>query len=135
ARGDSVWLFALDGTLGPAETGDGAPTASTTPQGAADVANGRRVYESACGFCHGETGEGGHGGGPTLAAVTSAAAASRIVAEGRNDMPAFGDTLTPEQIRDVAAFVATQFAGLPGPESPGPPTASPGPPSPPEPPR
>jgi mono/diheme cytochrome c family protein len=29
----------------------------------------------------------------------------QVVTEGRNDMPAFGGALTPEQIRDVSAYV------------------------------
>src|SRR5690606_22458882 len=86
---------------------------SNAAQGPANIANGRTVYDAACGFCHGDTGEGGHGGGPVLTAVESAAAVSRIVADGRNDMPAFGGALTPEQIRDVGVFVAAQLAGRP----------------------
>jgi mono/diheme cytochrome c family protein len=32
-------------------------------------------------------------------------ATAQIVSEGRGDMPAFGTTLTPEQIRDVSMYV------------------------------
>ena len=32
-----------------------------------------------------------------------------LVSEGRNEMPPFGASLTPEQIRDVAAYVATKL--------------------------
>ena len=112
-RGDSVWLFGLDGTLGPAEPDDAVLTTSTAAQGPANVLNGRRVYATACGSCHGDTGEGGHGGGPALTTVASAAAVARIVEEGRNDMPAFRGALTPEEIRDVASFVAIDLAGQP----------------------
>src|SRR5690606_34159148 len=80
-RGDSVWLFGLDGTLGPAEPDDAVLTTSTAAQGPANVLNGRRVYATACGSCHGDTGEGGHGGGPALTTVASAAAVARIVEE------------------------------------------------------
>jgi mono/diheme cytochrome c family protein len=31
------------------------------------------------------------------------------VSEGRNDMPPFAAALTPAQIRDVAAYVATKL--------------------------
>jgi len=31
----------------------------------------------------------------------------QIVSEGRNAMPQLGSSLTPEQVRDVAAYVAT----------------------------
>jgi mono/diheme cytochrome c family protein len=33
-----------------------------------------------------------------------------VVTAGRNAMPAFGEVLTPEQIRAVAAFVAESLA-------------------------
>jgi mono/diheme cytochrome c family protein len=58
-------------------------------------------------FCHGEQGDGGHGGGRALRAATDPSLVVQTVSEGRNDMPPFAAALTPEQIRDVAAYVAT----------------------------
>jgi mono/diheme cytochrome c family protein len=78
---------------------------SRETEGTADPAAGKIVYEAACTFCHGAAGEGGHGGGKALA-VRSADTVVLIVSEGRNDMPPFGGALTPEQIRDVSAYVA-----------------------------
>ena len=80
-------------------------------EGAADPDAGKAVYETACVFCHGEQGEGGHGGGPTLQAMTNEAVVLQLVSEGRNAMPAFGGgSLTAQQIRDVAAYVSDQLA-------------------------
>jgi quinohemoprotein ethanol dehydrogenase len=110
ARGDSVWLFALDGTLGPATP---AGTLLTFAPGGApgNAEAGQTVYDTACTFCHGEKGEGGHGGGPSLAAAHSVNTVLQIVSEGRNDMPAFGKGgLSERQIRDVAAYVAETLA-------------------------
>ena len=70
-----------------------------------DLAVGRSVFEKACGGCHGVSGEGGHGGGPALAGATNRSTVAQVVREGRNDMPAFGRLLSPEQIRDVSAHV------------------------------
>ena len=42
-----------------------------------------------------------------LAAAVNEALIIQTVSEGRNAMPPMGAALTPEQIRDVAAFVAT----------------------------
>ena len=42
--------------------------------------------------------------------MANVAAVAEIVDAGRNNMPAFA-TLTAEQIRDVAAYVAEQLAG------------------------
>ena len=110
ARGDSVWLFGLDGAL------DAVPPAGSlmsfapgaTAPGNAD--SGGAVYTTACVACHGEQGEGGHGGGPTLQAMKNAAVVLQVVSEGRNAMPAMAGTLTAEQIRDVAAYVSERLA-------------------------
>jgi alcohol dehydrogenase (cytochrome c) len=111
AKGDSVWLFSLEGTLDPVPAASTVMTFSGVLGGPADRANGRAVYEAACLFCHGEEGTGGHGGGPTLANATSVGAFAQIVSEGRGDMPAFGTTLMAEQIRDVSAYVIEQLLG------------------------
>jgi alcohol dehydrogenase (cytochrome c) len=110
AKGDSVWLFGLDGTIEPAVPGDAIPAVSSNVSGPANLDNGRAVYDAACLFCHGEQGEGGHGGGPTLAAATGAGVVAQLVAEGRNDMPAFEGALSAEQIRDVSAYVVERLA-------------------------
>ena len=110
ARGDSLWLFSLAGTLEPALPAGALMTFGPGAGGPPNIDNGATVYTTACVFCHGEQGEGGHGGGPTLQQLRSNAVALQVVSEGRNAMPAFGTALTPEQIRDVAAFVAERLA-------------------------
>jgi mono/diheme cytochrome c family protein len=108
-KGDSVWLFGLDGTLPAAPPPGAAMLFSREAEGTADPAAGKTVYETACVFCHGERGESGHGGGKALTAATNADLIVQIVSEGRNAMPPLGATLTAEQIRDVAAYVATML--------------------------
>lgn len=105
AHGDSVWLFSLDGQMDPVEPvgQGGASEAAVSP--VADLAVGRAVFENACGACHGASGEGGHGGGPALVGAVNRLAVAQVVRDGRNDMPAFGRLLSPEQIRDVSAHV------------------------------
>jgi mono/diheme cytochrome c family protein len=110
ARGDSLWLFALDGTLEPAPPAGSLMTFSPATTGPANVENGETVFKTACVFCHGEQGEGGHGGGPTLQQLRSAAVVMQMATEGRNAMPAFGTSLSSEQIRDVAAYVIERLA-------------------------
>jgi len=112
AKGDSIWLFALDGTLEqttPGDTANPLTAAQTPPPVTADAGNGRMVYDVACTFCHGEDGAGGHGGGPTLLTQRDAAAVARIVAEGRGDMPPFGATLSADQISNVSAFIVERL--------------------------
>jgi alcohol dehydrogenase (cytochrome c) len=108
AKGDNVWLFALDGTLGQVDPGGSTPSLGPgagpqAPQ--ANLANGETLYAATCVFCHGEEATGGHGGGPTLKNASSAAAVAQVVTDGRNSMPALGGALSAEQIRDVSAYV------------------------------
>jgi alcohol dehydrogenase (cytochrome c) len=120
-RGDSVWLFGLDGTLPPVEQGvrvsrlaeappevSGTATA-TAATGQVDVVNGEALYEETCVICHGVDGKGGHGGGPPLNELADVAAALNVITAGRNNMPPFGQTLTAEQIRDISAYVVEEL--------------------------
>jgi alcohol dehydrogenase (cytochrome c) len=108
-KGDSVWLFALDGTLGPTTLPGSSTLVTDAGDGTGDATKGKDVFMTACMFCHGERGEGGHGGGKPLVDARDPAFVRQIVTDGRNDMPTFGAALTAEQIRDVAAFVATML--------------------------
>ena len=77
----------------------------------ANLAGGQQFYEQACVICHGADGKGGHGGGAPLVAVKDLGAAIQTVTSGRNNMPPFGTAFTPEQIRDVSAYVVEALAG------------------------
>src|SRR4029450_12960041 len=118
ARGDSVWLFSLDGTLGPVQAGTpvsrnvpetSAPApavAAVTPRiSEANLVEGKRIFTRNCAVCHGDDGKGGHTGGAPLDRVTDLNAAIQTVTAGRNNMPPFRSAFTPEQIRDVSAYV------------------------------
>jgi alcohol dehydrogenase (cytochrome c) len=122
AKGDSVWLFGLDGTLPPAAERDterrvtsAAPAPSTpstpsTPQAgdaAALVLAGEDVFKTACVPCHGEDGLGGHGGGAPLDQVKDPALVVMMINDGRGSMPPLAGMLTPEQVRAVAAYVTS----------------------------
>jgi alcohol dehydrogenase (cytochrome c) len=105
AKGDSVWLFSLEGTLDAVAPPGSVMSFSGLNEGAADIAKGSIVYRAACLYCHGENGTGGEGGGGPVGSVATLGALAQVVSEGRGDMPAFGTTLTPEQIRDVGTYV------------------------------
>jgi len=109
AKGDGVWLFGLDGTLDPAPAPSTAALVTRVDEAAADPERGKEVYATACVFCHGEQGDGGHGGGKPLVDANNAAIVAQVVTDGRNEMPAFAAALTGQQIRDVAAYVATML--------------------------
>jgi quinohemoprotein ethanol dehydrogenase len=117
-HGDDLWLFGLDGTLGPASApgaGQGTghagepppPPPPSTGNTAGNAAAGTSVFAQNCATCHGATGRGGNGG-PDLTAIPSAKTLSVVVNQvtnGGGGMPAFKGTLTQQQIDDVAAYV------------------------------
>jgi PQQ-dependent dehydrogenase (methanol/ethanol family) len=115
AHGDSLWLFSLDGTMGPAPApGAGSGTGHAGEggeQGTGDPAAGKTVFADNCAGCHGVSGTGGNGG-PDLTAIPSAkdeAAVLKQVQKGGGGMPAFEGTLTQKQIQDVTAYVTQEI--------------------------
>ncbi len=134
AHGDNLWLFSLDGTLGPAKPGGAAEQGehagqnegqveqeqSTTPEpaqggdgGAAASADGEQLFSDNCGTCHGLDGTGGNGG-PDLTGIPSAGDIDAVidqVTNGGGGMPAFDGQLSPQEIEDVAAYVTQAIAG------------------------
>jgi alcohol dehydrogenase (cytochrome c) len=79
----------------------------------AGAQSGAQLFEQACVVCHGSDGRGGHGGGAPLDGVVDLAVAVATVTGGRNNMPAFASVFTPEQIRDVSAYVVEALAARP----------------------
>src|SRR5690349_18855702 len=61
ARGDSVWLFGLDGTLPPVPPGTpvSRQVVAAAPTGQPNLVTGKQVYEQACVVCHEADGKGG----------------------------------------------------------------------------
>jgi quinohemoprotein ethanol dehydrogenase len=106
ARGDSVWLFSLDGTLDevPAASQSSGPRLTRNADVAVSLDDGMTAYFNSCVFCHGLDGTGGHGG-PAFSTARSADEIARIVAGGGNVMPAFGSFLDDAAIANVSAWV------------------------------
>jgi quinohemoprotein ethanol dehydrogenase len=79
----------------------------------ADAAAGGEVFSENCSTCHGADGHGGNGG-PDLSTMPLAqeqAGAEKQVTNGGGGMPAFGGTLSPEEIKNVAAYVVEEIVG------------------------
>jgi mono/diheme cytochrome c family protein len=115
-------MFSLHGTMKslPAGGGPGGAAAAFGPRSRpaevdrpVDVDHGRQLYAEACIACHGEAGDGGHGGGPTLVAGLPAETIQAVASAGRNTMPAFGAVYTPADIRDVARYIVDVLAAKP----------------------
>jgi mono/diheme cytochrome c family protein len=95
----SALILAMN--VGDSETLSAAPATPTDP--------GQAVFVKAgCGGCHALAAAGGAGTvGPNLDQLRPAASAvSTIVAQGRGAMPAFSGQLTPDEIDQVADYVA-----------------------------
>ncbi|MEO6080623.1 MAG: PQQ-binding-like beta-propeller repeat protein [Steroidobacteraceae bacterium] len=123
-RGDGIWMFSLDGKIGPIVASvDGAPAgggrggapvaAAAAPDKPLDLAAGESIYKVACLACHGADGTGGHGGGPTLIGKLDAAQIRAVTMTGRNNMPTFRGIYDANQIRDVAEHIVQQLASKP----------------------
>jgi cytochrome c551 len=81
--------------------------------GAPNAEMGEEIFAENCSVCHGATGHGG-GGGPDLRTMPKAkeqAGAEEQVTNGGGGMPAFGGTLSEEEISNVAAYVVEDIVG------------------------
>ena len=99
-------------TTGTTETTtSGTTTTATTPAGKGDPTAGKQVFLSvaACGGCHTLADAGSSGNvGPNLDDVMPAY--DKVVTQvtnGGGAMPPFKDTLSAQQIADVAAYVSS----------------------------
>jgi mono/diheme cytochrome c family protein len=106
-----TWITALAVTvvLTGAATACGGSNKPVTDTGTVPTTfSGRDIYAQKCAICHGAQGEGG--AGPRLAGQVAAAKFPRVeneetyVRDGNKSMPAFGQSLSPDQIRAVVAF-------------------------------
>jgi len=107
-KGDGIWLFSLDGTLDefdPDHPADDAAALRLPADRTADIANGESIYKAACVYCHGEEGEGSEGGGKSISSGLGVEGVFAVLNDGRNQMPAFGAAMTPEQMHDLATYI------------------------------
>src|SRR5918996_4283264 len=105
----------------PTETTPTAPEPTTgetettppPPGGEGDPAAGKEVFTANCGSCHTLADAGTTGTiGPNLdESQPSVELAVDRVTNGQGVMPPFADTLSEQQIQDVAAYVSTATRG------------------------
>jgi mono/diheme cytochrome c family protein len=90
------------------EGGQGEPGEGEAEGGGGNAELGAAVFGEHCSTCHGATGHGGNGGPDltTMPLAQSEEGAIEQVTNGGGGMPAFGGTLSEEEIENVAAYVA-----------------------------
>jgi mono/diheme cytochrome c family protein len=78
---------------------------------AGDATPGATIFSGNCARCHGAEGSGGLGpqlsGGAVLDRFPDAADEIEFVTRGRGGMPAFGGTLSAEEIQQVVQYTRT----------------------------
>ncbi|QTE28378.1 cytochrome bc1 complex diheme cytochrome c subunit [Pengzhenrongella sicca] len=98
--------------------GPSIPTDDQVDGSQGDVANGMALFRTNCAMCHNAVGAGGAlSGGKYAPALTNSD--PRVIYEamltGPQSMPVFNDTnITPDEKRDVIAFIEAQRDGSPG---------------------
>jgi alcohol dehydrogenase (cytochrome c) len=119
-RGDSIWMFTLDGAMDPVVIPAGIISGTDIDrelevlviEGETDTVKGRKLYQQNCSACHGDAGRGGQdGGGPSLeqAAVNNYTGIIRTVWLGGNEMPTFRYSLSKSQIRDISRYITDEL--------------------------
>jgi len=91
---------------------EGEAEGSETAAGG-DAEAGAVVFSENCSTCHGATGHGGNGGPDltTMPLAQTEEGAIQQVTNGGGGMPAFGGTLSEEEIENVAAYVVHEIVG------------------------
>jgi outer membrane protein assembly factor BamB/cytochrome c5 len=94
--------------------GEGGGGEAAAGGAAAELTAGEEVFDTTCSSCHTLAAAGTNGNvGPNLDELEpSDALVEHQVTNGGGGMPAFGGTLSPEEIKNVATFVST-WAGKP----------------------
>jgi mono/diheme cytochrome c family protein len=101
-----------EGAAGEQMEGEAGQSAESSG-GGGDPEAGAVVFSENCSVCHGATGHGGNGGPDlrTMPLAQSEEGAIQQVTNGGGGMPAFGGTLSEEEIENVAAYVAQEITG------------------------
>ncbi len=109
-----LWMIAASAAPACVQADDAAPPASPMAgqgqaaggDGAAAAIDGKMLFATTCGFCH-EDGGRQAGRGPQLAGSkrSDEFIVNRITNGKPGKMPAFGRTYSPDQIKQILAYI------------------------------
>jgi len=98
--------------------GPSVPTADQVDPTKGDAANGMALFRTNCAMCHGAVGQGGaltQGKYAPNLLKTAPTTVYEAMITGPQSMPVFNDaTVTPEEKRDIIAYLDAQQEGSPG---------------------
>ncbi|MCV2396456.1 c-type cytochrome [Actinotalea sp. M2MS4P-6] len=98
--------------------GPSVPSDEAVDPALGDAANGMELFRTNCAMCHGSVGQGGALSQGKYAPNLSESAPRTIyeaMVTGPQSMPVFNDaTITPEEKRDIIAYLDAQQQGSPG---------------------
>jgi ubiquinol-cytochrome c reductase cytochrome b subunit len=106
----SFWYAAQRADWSPDFTAKPLAAAVVRSSDPAVVEGARLFHEKGCEFCHAIEGSGGERG-PDLSQVASRMTPMQIearITNGSPNMPAYAQSLTPEEVRTIAGFLATR---------------------------
>jgi cytochrome c5 len=129
AQADAILAFLKSGAKEGVARAEGPPAegpsrelmvASAGGMFLPDAADRQELYETNCAPCHGESGKGNGPAAPAFnprpADLTDQVVQRRpaedlvsVIMTGKGGMPAFGATLSREEIDDVVAYIRTRF--------------------------
>lgn len=101
-----VLLFGVAAAATSAQSSTAAPAVVRAAQALQpDPDNGTTIWDNACAACHGELGQGGHGGGPDIRnSPLSLSEIMLVVNGGRSTMPGFRG-FSAQELLDVSSYV------------------------------
>jgi len=102
----AAFLFSSCGGSGNSDRKDTVSIKAT--EAAAVEINGKTMFEQKCAACHGSDGTAGIANAANLRITKlDSIAVVNTISKGKNNMPAFGSQLTPEEIKSIAGYVMT----------------------------
>ncbi|MGO9211339.1 MAG: c-type cytochrome [Terriglobales bacterium] len=90
------------------------PASATKSPSASGTAAAKSTFKLQCSSCHGQNGAADTSIGKSLNAADlrspevqkqSDAQLAQVISQGKNNMPSFSDSLTPDQIRALVAYI------------------------------
>lgn len=84
------------------------PDTANQPTDTVIATPGQLLFQQKCAACHGGDGTAGIGNAANLqTSRLDSGAITKLITNGRNNMPAFASQLTPEQTNELASYILT----------------------------